>query len=231
MGIFSNLTSSNLEQQQDHLGGATGPFPSDIYTATIKVAYAITSKNGAQGVSFVFDIDGREFRNTQYVTDRNQRNFFERDGKKSALPGFTLVDNICLLTTNAPLAEQDTEPKVVKIYNFTTRQDEPQQVPVLTGLVGKKIALALIHQKVNKNALNESTGQYEATAESREENAIDAVLHPELKLTVVEAMKGKTDPFYWDEWLKRNKGIVKDKRKKKADTPTGTTEPKRKLFG
>ena len=240
MSLFNKLTSDGLEESQDRLGGFS-PFDSDIYIGTIKVAYAGTSLGGATSVSVVVDADGKEYRETFYVTNRKGENFFiSQDKKKVPLPGFTVVDDICLIASGKPLANQETEEKVIKLYDFEQRAEVPKSVPVLTDLIGQKIALGILKQLENKNAKN-AAGEYEATEETREVNVVDKVFHPEMKLTVAEARNGKEDPEFWDKWVEKNKGTVRDKTEKKAGgnagappkpaAAGGTAAPRQSLFG
>lgn len=232
MSIFSNLSNTGLEESKDVLGGFQ-LFDTDIYPATIKLAYAGESSRGAMSVTFIFDINGREHRETQYVTNRQKENFYVSNGKKYPLPGFTLVDDICMIASNKPLAEQETSPKMVKLYNAATKSEVPTEVPVLVDLIGQKVALGIFKQVENKSALNDRTGQYEPTAETRELNVIDKVFHPEARLTVVEAKAGKTTPEFWDKWIEKNKGTVRNRCDFKGESaPAKSDTPvKKSLFG
>ena len=240
MSLFNKLTSDGLEESQDRLGGFS-PFDSDIYIGTIKVAYAGTSSGGATSVSVVVDADGKEYRETFYVTNKKGENFFiSQDKKKVPLPGFTVVDDICLIASGKPLANQETEETVINLYDFDAKKELPKSVPMLTDLVGQKIALGILKQLENKNAKN-AAGEYEPTEETRETNVVDKVFHPEMKLTVAEARNGKEDPEFWDKWVEKNKGTVRDKTEKKAGgnagappkpaAAGGTAAPRQSLFG
>jgi hypothetical protein len=225
MSIFSGLTQEGLEETQDRLGGFQ-PLETDAYDLEIKVAYAGQSEGGARNVTIVGDIDGREYRETIYVTNKKGENFFlnQNDNtKKVPLPGFTVVDDICLVTTEKPLAEQATEEKVVKIYDFEQRKEIPTSVPVLVDLVGKMVTLGIGQQLVNKNVKNQSTGKYEPTADTRVENVIEKVFHHGTKMTVVEARNGKTEAEFYPLWVERNKGQQRDRRKLKDGGDAGSS--------
>lgn len=243
MSVFGNLTNEGLEDSQDRLGGFS-PFDSDIYVGTIKAAYAGQSQGGATSVSIIVDMAGKEYRETLYVTNKKGENFFiSPEKKKVPLPGFTVVDDICLIASGKPLAEQNTEEKVINLYDFEAKRELPKSVPMLTDLLGQKIALGVLKQLENKNTKN-SAGEYVPTEETREINIVDKVFHPEVKLTVAEARNGKDTPEFWDKWQERNKGQVRDKRTvkegaggntgappKAAGTATGTAAPRKSLFG
>lgn len=224
MSMFKNLTTAGLEQAEDRIGGG-GVLETGIYTGKIKVAYAGKSVGGAQSITLILDLAGREYRETIYITNKAGENFFLNKSdptKKVPLPGFTLIDHICLLTTEEPLSEQDVEEKVVKIYNFDERKEVPTNVPVLVDLIGKEVSVAIVKELVNKNAKN-SSGDYAPTAETREQNVIDKAFHPESKLTVVEALNGDEEGAFWDVWLEKNKGKTKDKRTIREDGAAGSS--------
>ena len=215
MSIFGNLTNEGLEETTDRLGGfqirAT-----DIYPATIKAAYAGQSDGGARNVTIVAELPDGEYSETIYVTNKKGENWFLNQNDKSKkvpLPGFTTIDDICLVTTGKPLAEQDSEEKVVKIYDFNERKDLPKAVPMLVDLIGQTLFLGIVQQTVDKNQKNESTGKYEPTGETRDENVIEKVFHDPTKMTVVEARQGATEPVFFEKWLSKNKGIVRNKAK------------------
>lgn len=248
MNIFGNLKNDGLEKQEDRLGGGGGLFDTNIYSGIIKVAFAGQSKGGAHSVSLIVDVDGKEYREICYITNKKGENFFlnkQDNSKKVPLPGFSLIDNICLLTTEKPLCEQDIEEKVFKLYDFEQKKEVPTSIPILIDLIGKPISLAIIKEIVNKNVKNDSTGEYEATAEKREQNVIDKAFHTETKLTVVEAERGDEVGTFWDKWLEKNLGKTRDKREikngqvasgrpsgpPKAAAPTAGATPKKSLFG
>lgn len=232
MSLFDKLTSDGLEEQQDRLGGYA-PLQTDIYIAKIKAAYATTAQSGAVGVNLILDINGQEYRETIYVTNKEGKNYFVTPQKtRAGLPGFNTINNICLICTGAPLSEQETEDKVLMIYDYDQGKEVPQNVPVITELSGKEVAVAIVDELVNKKEKKGS--EYVPVAETREVNRIAHVFHPEEHKTVKEAMDGKEATF-WDKWLERNKGKQIDRRDIKEDKSTGSTapaqSPRKSLFG
>ena len=229
MSLFGNLKSEGLEESQDRLGGFA-PLETDIYTGVVKAFYAGKSAGGAQSVSIILAVPGgKEYRETFYVTNKKGENFFinkQDQTKKVPLPGFTIVDDICLCTTGKPLAEQDAEDKVINLYDSDAKKELPKSVPMLMEVVGQTVSLGILKQLENKNVKNESTGEYEATAETRDTNATDKVFHTETKMTTVEARNGAETPAFWDGWLERNKGKTRDKRSIKEGEAGATGAPK-----
>lgn len=243
MGMFGNLTNEGLEETQDRLGGFQ-PLPTDGYDMKIKVAYGGKSSGGAQYVHIEGDINGREYRETIYVTNRKGENYFLNQSDKSkkvALPGFTIVDEICLVTTDQPLAAQPTEEKIVNIYDFDQKKDVPTSVPVLTALTDKMVTLGIGQQLENKSE-KDSAGNYQAIPDTRTVNVIEKVFHYETKITVPEARANKAPEFY-QAWVDRNRGQVRDKRTIKEGGDAGSSgrpggapaaasaAPKTSLFG
>ena len=222
--MFGNLTTTGLEKAEDRLGGG-GVFETGIYSGKIKMAYAGKSPGGAQNVSLIVDLGGREYRETIYITNKKGENFFlnkQDASKKVPLPGFTTINDICMLTTEKPLAEQDVQDKTIKVYDFDLKKEVPTVVPVLMELLDKPISLAILKERVNKNVKNANTGEYEATADERDQNVIDKTFHTETKLTIVEAEQGNEVGVFWDKWAEKNDGKTRDKREiKDGQAPSG----------
>ena len=247
MSIFSKLKSDGLEQTEDRLGGYR-PFETGIYTGIIKMAYAGKAASGAQNVTILFESGGREYRETIYVTNKNGENWFlnkEDKSKKVPLPGFTTVEDICLAATGVPLAEQDVEDKMVKIYDMEAKKELPKSVPVIVSLLGKEVSLGIVKNLENKSTKN-GNGEYVPTAEERTTNTIEKVFNTATKLTVPEARQGLEAGVFWDAWLEKNQGVTRDKRSIKdgaggqqgrpggSSTPPqagATPAPKKSLFG
>lgn len=243
MSVFKNLTTDGLEETEDRLGGYS-PFDSDIYIGKVKLAYTGTSSGGAMFIALnLATEDGREYQETVYVTNRQGENFYlhpQNRSKKVPLPGFTVIDDLCLVTTGAPLSEQPTEQKTVKLYDFEEKKEVPKVVDVLVELLEKDVAVGILQNTVDR--MKKEGNDYVPTGETRQENVIDKVFHPELKLTVAEARNGLTEPKFWDSWLERNQGQIRDRTSKdsgggskgKPPTPTagGTGRaPRESLFG
>ena len=241
MSLFGNVDSQGMEEAVDSLGGGNHLKESGIYIAEIVVAYVTESKNGAQEVNLELKLeDGSDYRETLYVTNRNKQTFFEKDGKRIPLPGFTRVNDICLVCTGEEMVNQGHEFKTLALYDYESKKEVPREVPVLVDLVGTTVAVAIQKIRENKTTKNESTNKYEPTNEPREKNEIVAVFHPELKQTVREA-QDERDADFWDKWLEKNEGQTYDKFKEvtgsaggasKARTASTSSAPARKsVFG
>lgn len=224
MSVFGNLSNDGLEQTQDRLGGFNVR-ETDVYEATIKVAYAGQSAGGARNVTLVVNLPDGEYSETIYVTNKKGENWFlnqNDQSKKVPLPGFTTIDDICIVTTGEPLNKQPDEEKIVKIYDYDEKKELPKSVPVLTELTGKKVLLGIVRQTVDKNVKNDSTGEYEPSGETRDENVIEKVFHFPSKITVVEAREAEKagkepEAVFHDKWVEKHKGVTKNKTKAGAN--------------
>lgn len=249
MGLFGGLTDEGLEEAQDRVGGFQ-PHETDIYKGTIMMAYALKSTGGAQGVYLTVALEnGKEYRETLWVTNKKGENFYlnkNDNTKKVPLPGFTVMNDICLVTTEKPLNQQNDEEKVVKVWDSETRSEQPKSVPVLVDLLGKELSVAIGNTLENKTM--KQGNDYVVIADTRNVNTIEKVFHEPTKLTVTEGKNGKTEGEFYQTWLDRNKGVVRDKREIKegqagtagrpgqtaaASGPpaAGQTAPRQSLFG
>lgn len=239
MGLFNNLSSEGLEKQEDRVGG--GGFKvleSDIYKGTIEVVYLNKAKSGAVGFTMNVKLDnGRDYRETIYVTNKNGENFFMKDKKKIPLPGFSIINDMCMIATETPLSEQSDAVKKLKVYDVTAKEEVIKDVTVLDQLCNKRIALAILHEVHNK--MEKGDEGYVATAETRDVNTVAKVLHPELKLTLQEALEGK-ESTYWDKWIEVYKnGKPVDRRTVKENggtagrpkAPVTQQTPRQSIFG
>lgn len=213
--MFGKLTTDNLEKAEDRLGGGYSPRETDIYTFKINAAYAGQSSGGAMSVSLICQDDIGEFRETLYITNKSGENFFTKDGKKIPLPGFTIINDLCLIVTGEPLANQEPEDKVINVYDFDAGKEVPTSVPMIMPLIGAEVSLAIQKVIEDKNVKN-ANGEYVPSGETREVNNIVKVFHTETKMTVAEALDGADEAKFWDLWLEKNKGKTYNKASKSA---------------
>jgi hypothetical protein len=223
--MFSNLNRDGAEEATDRLGG-NGPLPQGVYEATIKVAYVTESgrdDSDASCVNLELDIDGRAYREQLWVTNKNGVNTYadKQDSKKKhLLPGFVVVDDICLIVTGDDLSNQVTETRTLNIYNYEQKKDVPTQVPVLVDLSDQKILVAISGRVENKRKQNEQ-GVYVPTAETRSVNEIVKVADLESKFTVFEARNEVEEAQYMEAWAEKNDGKDFADRTVKVDGNTG----------
>lgn len=225
--MFSKISTEGLEKQEDRVGGGYEAFSTGIYEGTVKNAFVTTSDEGATAVNLVLDLNGKELRTQEWILNKSGDNFFYDKNdktKKILLPSFSSIDDMCLLTTEEGLTEQDTEEKIVKIWNSKERKEVNTPVPVLIDVIGKPVKVAVLRTISFKQAKGDS-GRWEDTTEVRTENSIEKFMHPETNMTVNEYRHEVGQPEYHDAWLKANttsEGVGKDRDKTKGKAGGGS---------
>lgn len=244
MNMPANLqTDSSIKAAKDSVGGGYGPWDSDIYQTTVEMAYMEKANSGALGVHLTLkNAEGQTSRQIVYVTtgdSKGNRNYSERDGEKSYLPGFVLMNSLAVLTLNKELSQLTTEKKVIKVYSFEARSEVPAEKEVLVELLGKPVYSAVQKQIVDKKAKGDD-GQYHPTGETREVNEIDKFFRASDRMTSAEILAGTETATFYDTWLAKWKGQVRDRAKgiaggaagaPPAAAGTSTAKPTTSLFG
>jgi len=226
---FANLkTDASIEKDVDSVGPSSGPVPSALYPGTISMAYYHKADSGALAVVVhLKSEDGRDIRNTVYVTSgdaKGNHNYYEKDGQKKYLPGFSLINGMCLLTTGKELGDLVPEEKTIKIYDFKERKEVNTAVPVLTELLGKPVIAGVLRQIEDKNVKNDQ-GVYVPSGETRVINEIDKFFKADNKLTTAEILAGATDPGFYATWGEKWNGVDKDRSTKGVTPPAAGAAP------
>ena len=213
MSLLANLKSSNdIVAEKDVLGGDFSALDSGIYTGEIKYAYLQKAKSSnALSLNISVMINGKEYREQLWVSNKQGENFYTKDGNKSFLPGFNIAESIALFTTGKSLASLETEDKAVNIYNSDQKKEVPTLVPCITDMHGKEISLAIIKEvrPKQKNVGTAENPKWMDSDETREVNVTQKVFHPVSHKTVAEIRaKVETAEFY-DKWLEKNKDHVR----------------------
>jgi hypothetical protein len=245
MSLLSSLkTDDTINDERDSVGNG-GPVNSGLYPGKITLAYITKAASEALGLVLHLAAEGgREIRQTLWMTsgkDKGCRNFYEKDGEKHYLPGFLLANSVALLTVGKEIGDLATEQKVISAYSKEAKAEVPTNVDMLVDLLGQEIIAGVIKQIVDKTSKNESTGKYEPTGETREENEIDKFFRAKDRMTTAEIRGKAEEASFIDVWS--DKWTGKDRNKSKGATgakgtagaPVKTagasTKPKASLFG
>jgi hypothetical protein len=217
MSLLANLsTDSSIANEKDSIG-SSGPVDSGLYNCTIAMAHINKSAGGALGLVLTLKTEaGKEVRQTLWMTSgtaKGCKNYYEKDGEKHYLPGFTHANSLCLLATGKEISALETETKVINLYSAEAKAEVPTKAEVLMDLIGQEIIVGLIKQTVDKTKKNESTGTYEATGETREENEIDKFFRAKDRMTTAEIRAQAEEATFIESWDKKWSGKVKDRAK------------------
>ena len=224
---FASLTTEGMERQADTLGGGKTLLPTDVYKLHVKYAYSGESAGGALSITVVGSVNGNDYSETFWVTNKEKKNYFTKNNKKMLLPGLVIIDDMCLFATGKPLSEQSAVDKIIEKYNPETSSMQKVSVPVIEGLLDKDILVAISQVKEFKR--KKFDDGYHTISETTEFNEIEKVFHLDKHLTANEVIKKVEEPAFYTQWLEAKKGKVKDKTKGKSpersDANTGSGMP------
>lgn len=222
MSLLASLaTDSSIAEEKDSVGSG-GPLESGIYKTSVALAYITKSAGGAMGLVLNLKTDaGKEIRQTLWMTSgtaKGCKNYYEKDGQKSYLPGFNHANSLALLTVGKEISQLETETKVVNVYSAEAKSEVPTKVEMLMDLLNQEIIVGLIKQTVDKTKKNEATGIYEATGETRDENEIDKLFRAKDRMTTAEIRAQAETATFIDTWDAKFSGTVKNKAKGASGT-------------
>lgn len=225
----------------DSLGGY-GPLETGLYGMTILHAYYTESKGGALALNITAEGPNKEnLKQALWVAsgkNKGGKNYFEKNGEKTYLPGFVIANSIALLTAKKKIGALATEEKTIMLYNPELKKDAPTKVQMVTELLGKVVTMGIMKQTVDKTAKNEISGEYEPTGETKDENEIVKVFRASDGKTVSEIMAKAETAEFKDRWADKWTGVTRDKSKgtgavsgSPAGPPkTGAAAPVESLF-
>lgn len=219
---FASLTTEGMERQADTLGGGKTLLPTDVYKLHVKYAYSGESTGGALSITVVGKVNDTDYSETFWITNKEKKNYFTKNDKKIPLPGFTIIDDMCLFATGKPLAQQSTVDKIIEKYNPETSSMQKASVPVIEGLLDKDVLVAISQVKEFKR--KKFDDGYHTVSDTTEFNEIEKVFHLDKHLTANEVIKKVEEPAFYTQWLEAKKGKVKDKTKGKTpERPDAST--------
>lgn len=214
MSIFDKVDDSKFTKDDDIVGGFS-PLETDIYTGKIKLVYMGQSNKGAECATIVLDINGKELRETVYLSSapvpakdgkpaQEAKYFYKKNDKEYPMPGLRILMDMCELSVGKAFKEvgKSVSDKLVKVYDFEQKKEIPKNVPVITDLLDKPIMVAVKYiQEPKYNDPNKIISK----------NEISKIFDPITGKTLTEKIENK-EPSFKDEWLKQWKGnIVKRK--------------------
>jgi hypothetical protein len=186
------------------------------------MAYHEKSAGGALGIKLSLDINGRSVNQTLWATSgdaKGNKNTWKKGDKSGYLPGFVAANHVALLASGQSLQAvmNSSEEKVIKVYDFDTKSDQPTTKRVMVDLLNKEISLGMEKITVNKEE-KDGNGDYQPTSETRDINEIVKVFHAKDGRTVAE-IKGQSDTgTFRDQWADKYTGVTRIKAKNIASS-------------
>lgn len=220
------IDSDIHNESPDTLGGGF-TLNTNLYPMKVDLAFTTESSKGATGVVVHFKpVDGGNsvLRETFWVTSgkaKGQKNFYmDGQGRKRLLPGMMMANQIALITTGKELAEQDTEEKVVKLYDFDAGKEMPKKVDALTAMIGQQILVGVHKRRENRRTQN-ADGEWVNTPQERTFNETHRVFHPD-GFTVTEKAAEAEEAVFVKKWADRyDESYVNDQYEPVAGAESG----------
>ncbi len=221
MSISFNVEPDvEVEKDNDSIGGMKGVVPSNIYRLEILKAWMEEKKSGALFLNMEFknlSNSGMYYKENFCVQSgdaKGNKRYYEKNGKKFNLPGYTVAFNICALTTNNKIEDvyANGEEQDVMVYDFASRAEKPIKAHVLTDLIGKVVCLGIKEVIENKRAKGNDGGYYNNN-EKVSKNETKHVFQADTMFTVPELLVNTETATKYLDWLKVNKDKVDSKYK------------------
>lgn len=230
MSFFAENTDYNANDaaaaSKDIVGGqGFKALPSDVYDFTVNHAYLGKSSGGATSVNLELEAEGHGKRSfTVYVTNKQGGIKYEdkKTNQMEYLPGFLLIDSLCLLACGKPLLDlvKVTEKRSLELWNKEAKQKMPTDVDMLMPLLKTKVKAAVELRIENKTKRNDQTGKYDPINEPRESNELIKFFRERDNMTVNEIRARLPEAKFMGEWLAVWQGKPNDKFKPVAAAGT-----------
>lgn len=228
MSILASLaTDDSIQTERDSVGASFGPVDSGLYNMTVSLAYLKTAASGALALALELKSDaGQVVRQDFWMTSgtaKGGKNYYEKDGEKRYLPGFTMANSLSLLTVGKEIGQHETETKVINLYSSEAKAEVPTKVEMFTDLLGKEVIAGVIRQTVDKN-VKDGAGNYVPSGETRDENEVDKFFRMRDRMTTAEIRAQAESATFIDTWNEKWAGKVRNKAKGASGT-VGAPKP------
>lgn len=178
---------------------------SGVYDVTVDLAYLLEGPTGSKQLMVHFQEPmGATIRHKFILTSGNAKgkshSYFDRDGKKRDLPGFSHANDLTQVTLNSRLGGVDFEKRKVPIYDFEARQELPKDVLVPVEMIGKNLKVGVLKIEQNKRA--QVNGEWVDTNEKQTINDISKIFD-ERGRTATE-VRADAEPQFIEQWKERH---------------------------
>jgi hypothetical protein len=191
----------------------------------IEVAY--THKNDKGSTSFntvLVDQDGNTFTDTQWIISGNAKGnkpYYEKNGKKFPLPGYSHADALVQLVTSKSLLDLQKKEVTLKLYDSKLKKEAPTNVESYPELVGASLQVGFHQIRENKNVLQGN--KYVPTNEERVYNEVNKYFDGETGKTRTE-LTGNSEAVFLGKWEAKFSGQLQDKYKTIPNAATSAVQ-------
>ena len=203
----------DVKPQEERMpSGSDGSYilDSGVYPMVVEMAYFSKSKGGALALNLT--LQSEEFktrvRQTLWVTSGDQKGnknyYVDKDGNKRALPGMAQADELAKILTGKSLSDLSTEEKVIKLYNYDTKQEEPTKKEVLMDFLGERLIVGIVKIQDNKR-VQTGDGNWIDGPDKREFNEFLKFFTDDGR-TLAEKEAGETEAKYLAAWKEKHEG-------------------------
>lgn len=219
---------SDVEMEGDVLPSSGGYLlDSGVHNMIIKAAFLGESSGGAKSLDLRLQTaDGsRKLNETIYLSSgkaKGCRTYYERNGKRIPLPGYTLANDLAYVTTETQLTGLDAEKKTIKLWNYEAGEEVPTEVDMIMPLVGKAVKVGVVRARENKPV--KDGNKWVPGPELKEFNKIQKFFSSE-GLTRTEMLAGNTEPVFLPKWEKQHPSDYIEDKFKPVDNVVSESEP------
>jgi len=172
--------------ETDFVAGAS-LLDTDIYPATIKAAYEVPSASSqAIMIHYILVINSKEYRFSNCIISGKGVPTYGTGKDKKNLPGFTQLNSLTMLALGTEVGDTEVEELTLKLYDYDAKAEVPKAVNCYSDLHGVEVLVAIQKQTVDKTKKDDSTGKYEPTGETRDENEIVKFFPASAAVTISE---------------------------------------------
>lgn len=212
MNLFSKIKdkAQNVKTEDKDFKGGKFTLDSGVYPARVRVAYIDSYDSGAIYVALdlLLQVDGKERQYKEQVCISNKSGdltYTDKNGVSQPLPGYALIDTLSKVAIDKSVSELETEIKKVKVFNFTSKQEEPMDKEVLMDLVNAELYIGI---------LEEQHDHYKNAGEVQIKNRIAKVFTKDQKTLAEKEANIEAD--YINSWITLNEGKLIDKTTSRA---------------
>jgi len=170
MSILKNAIESQGVDSNKDLEDVVGGFinTSGIHDVEIRRAYAIEAESGSIGIRMEFT--GLEY--DMYVTTKEKKTYYTKDGKDFSLPSYSLFKKIHYIATGdiiSGLANVTTSERLINVSEWVDkeRKDIEKTVEYLDDLAGKSMKIAVQMEEQEGYEDGKPTGKVSANKDGK----------------------------------------------------------------